>query len=122
MRSSRLSGEDPSPIPKNLLNEVTDGESPPPQMGGEGRGRAEPGPDKRRGRERKEGRRKRKKESRAREMAQSLKCLAQKPENLGSDSCTHRKKAGLNSVHPVLPRWGGRERRVSSDLVANHYS
>lgn len=55
MSSSRLSGEDPSPIPKNLLNEVTDGESPPPQMGGEGRGRAEPGPDKRRGRERKEG-------------------------------------------------------------------
>lgn len=55
MSSSRLSGEDLSPISKNLLNEVTDGESPPPQMGGEGRGRAEPGPDKRRGGERKEG-------------------------------------------------------------------
>lgn len=49
MSSSRLSGEDLSPISKNLLNEVTDGESPPPQMGGEGRGRAEPSPDKRRG-------------------------------------------------------------------------
>lgn len=45
----------PRPISKNLLNEVTDGESPPPQMGGEGRGRAEPGPDKRRGGERKKG-------------------------------------------------------------------
>lgn len=55
MSSSRLSGEDPSPIPKNLLNEVTDGEPPPPQMGGEGRGRAEPGRDRRRGGERKEG-------------------------------------------------------------------
>lgn len=35
-------GEDPNPIPQNLLNEVTDGESPPSQMGGEGRGRADP--------------------------------------------------------------------------------
>lgn len=50
-----LSGEDPSPISKNLLNEVTDGESPPSQMGGEGRGRAELRRDKRRGEERREG-------------------------------------------------------------------
>lgn len=45
-------GEDPTPIPKNLLNEVTDGESPPAQMGGERRGRAEPRRDKRRGEQR----------------------------------------------------------------------
>lgn len=50
-----LSGEDPTPIPKNLLNEVTDGESPPSQMGGEGRGRAELRRDKRRGEERRGG-------------------------------------------------------------------
>lgn len=50
-----LSWEDPTPIPKNLLNEVTDGESPPSQMGGEGRGRAELRRDKRRGEERRGG-------------------------------------------------------------------
>lgn len=49
---SPLSREDPTPIPENLLNEVTDPESPPSQMGGEGRGRAELAPDKRRGEER----------------------------------------------------------------------
>lgn len=45
-------GEDPTPTPKNLLNEVTDREPPPPQMRGEGRGRAGPRRDKRSGEQR----------------------------------------------------------------------
>lgn len=52
---SPLLGRSRPQSPRNLLNEVTDGESPPSQMGGVGRDRARLGQKARRGEEGRKG-------------------------------------------------------------------